>query len=112
MSTATATPPQDLQDDLDGDVEGVEATKPRQAQLTFDVGGGKPETAILRLSGVVVLDRELMKSTELHIEITDTLVGDMVGNGYARIDSVEFVDRRDEHDNVSTTERIHKAKVS
>lgn len=82
-----------------------------KAQLTFDVGGNKPDKAVLRFSGGLMLDRELAKGEELHVQVVD-MDGQVVGNAYGRIVSIAFKDKLDEHGAVTETERTHSAKVS
>lgn len=81
------------------------------SQLTFNVGGEKPDTAVLRFSGGLMLDRELAKGEELHVQVVDT-DGVVVGNAYGRVVTVAFKDKVDEHGSVTSTERVHSAKVS
>jgi len=82
-----------------------------RAQLTFDVGGNKPDKAVLRFSGGLMLDRELTKGEELHVQVVD-MDGTVVGNAYGKIIAVTFKDKLDEDGFVTSTERVHSAKVS
>ena len=112
---ATEAPPEVAGEAAEPDVgeqTQVPGTESRQMKLTFDVGGDTPEVAILRLSGGVVLERELKKGAEIHIEVTDTRDGTVVANGYGRVTSVQFVDKLDDDGYVKTTERITGIKVS
>lgn len=90
----------------------------QQVQLTFDVGGDAPDTAILRLSGGVILDREVQKGTEVHLVVSG-MDGEVIGNAWWRLDledgrvvSVMFKDRIGEAGEVVAVERIHGLKVS
>lgn len=83
----------------------------QRPQLTFDVGGDAPDTAILRLSGGVVLDRELEKGAEIHMQVVG-MDGEVVANGYGRVVSVQFKDTLDEHGHVASTERVHGIKLT
>lgn len=80
-------------------------------QLTFDVGGDVPDTAILRLSGGLVLDQELEKGAEVHVVVSG-MDGEVIGNAYGRVVSVMFKDRIGEAGEVVAVERIHGLKVS
>lgn len=83
----------------------------QQVQLTFDVGGDAPDTAILRLSGGVILDREVQKGTEVHLVVSG-MDGEVIGYAYGRVVSVMFKDRIGEAGEVVAVERIHGLKVS
>lgn len=80
-------------------------------QLSFAVGGDTPDTAILRLSGGVVLHRELEKGSEVHLQVVDT-DGQVVADGYGRVISVTFKDRLNEHGQTVSTERVHGIKIT
>jgi hypothetical protein len=82
-----------------------------QLALTFDVGGDVPDTAILRLSGGVVLQRQLAKGDEIHLQVVN-MDGETVADGYGRVVSVMFKDKLNEHGQTVSTERVHGIKVS
>ncbi len=86
-----------------------ENTEP--AQLTFDVGGDMPDTAVLRLSGGMILDREIEKGAEIHLVVSG-MDGEVLGNAYGRVVSVMFRDRVGEAGDVVAVERVHGIKVS
>lgn len=113
MAVTEALPETGEEHELEpGEQAQVPGTEKRQMKLTFDVGGETPEIAILRLSGGIVLERELKKGAEIHIEVTDTLDGQVVANGYGRVTSVRFDDKLDEDGYVQKCERITGIKVS
>lgn len=80
-------------------------------QLTFDVGGDTPTSAVLRVTGSIHLHRELAKGEEAHVQVVDA-DGVCVADGYGTVVAVSFRDRRDEHGNVTETERGHTLKVA
>lgn len=80
-------------------------------QLSFDVGGSKPDTAILRMSGGVFVHRQLQKGEEVHVQVVDA-DGVVVADGYGRVVGILFKDKLDEHGVVTATERVHSVKVS
>lgn len=82
-----------------------------EVQLSFEVGGQPPDTAILRLSGGVVLQRELSKGDEIHMQVVG-MDGEIVADGYGRVVSIQFKDKLDDDGNVVSTERVHGIKIS
>ena len=83
----------------------------QQVQLSFEVGGAKPQIAIVRLSGGAVVHRELQKGEEIHMQVVD-MDGVVVADGYGKVVQVAFKDKLDEQGTVTASERIHTVKMS
>ncbi len=90
----------------------MSATSIPQQQLTFDVGGESPTSAVLRMAGAIHLHRELSKGEECHVQIVTVAEGEVVGDAYGPVVAISFKDRRDEHGEISETERGHTLKVA
>lgn len=76
--------------------------RPAPKQLSFEVGGAKPDTSILKV-----------KSSEITLDAgTQHKKGDtFVIELEVRIDELTFADKYDAHGNVSETKRLHVARV-
>lgn len=81
-------------------------------QLSFFVGGSAPTISVIQLSGAPICETELAKGTEIHVQCINVETGEVVANGYGRVEALSFKDKRDEDDNVVETRRTHHAKVS
>lgn len=73
----------------DGRKHDVSALLERE-QLSLDVGGDPPDSAVVKIGGSIPISRDLPN---------------------ALVVSVAFVDKVDEHLNITATERVHAAKV-
>lgn len=81
-------------------------------QLTFDVGGTPPNTAVVTLSGRPFCHRELAKGEEVHLQLVDA-DGQIVADGYGRVIGVAFKDKLDKDSgDVVSVERVHSIRVT
>lgn len=79
---------------------------------TTTVGGRAPDNSLIRfVRSIAFLDRDLQKGEEIHVQILDT-AGNVVGNGYATVDSIEFRDNRDKDGHVVSTDRVALVKLT
>ena len=79
-------------------------------QLSLDVGGDPPDSAVVKIGGSIPIIRDLPKGERLRVQVIGA-DGDIVGETDALVVNVAFVDKLDEHLNVTATERVHAAKV-
>lgn len=79
-------------------------------QLSFEVGGGSPNVASIKLGATFGLGSELAKGDEVAIRIVSQ-DGLMLVEGSARIVAVTLRDHYDEYGSVAFVERAHTAKV-
>jgi hypothetical protein len=81
-----------------------------ELQLSFDVGGAKPDKATLKLSGSVVLDAELKKGDEVYLRLINA-DGEPIADAQGHVSTVAFKDIRDKDGFVLGTERGHTVKL-
>lgn len=93
----------------DGRKHDVSALLERE-QLSLDVGGDPPDSAVVKIGGGIPISRDLPKGERLRVQVIGA-DGDIVGETDALVVSVAFVDKVDEHLNITATERVHAAKV-
>ena len=110
----------------DGRKHDVSALLERE-QLSLDVGGDPPDSAVVKIGGSIPISRDLPKGERLRVQVIGA-DGDIVGETDALVVSVAFVDKVDEHSssfksgrfrsafkpaclNITATERVHAAKV-
>lgn len=79
-------------------------------QLSFAVGGTPPDTGIVRITGGLVIGRDLDKGTEVHLQLVG-MDGEVIANGYGHVVAVTFKDTYSEGVVVST-DRVHTLKIS
>ncbi len=79
-------------------------------QLSFEVGGEKPNVASVKVSGGLALTRELRKGETVGIRIID-VDGQILAEGDGPVTSVAFKDKRGKYGEVESTERAHTVKV-
>lgn len=76
----------------------------RDVQLSFDVGGERPNVASVKISGGLALSRELSKGETVGIRIIDA-DGQILAEGDGPVSSVGFRDKRNKYGEVESTER-------
>lgn len=83
---------------------------PEMVQLSFNVGGEKPNVASLKISGGLGLTRELRKGETVGIRIMDA-DGQIIAEGDGPVTAIAFRDKRNKYGDVESTERAHTVKV-
>jgi hypothetical protein len=83
---------------------------PEITQLSFEVGGEKPNVASLKISGGLALARELRKGESVGIRIIDA-DGQVLAEGDGPVTAVGFKDKRNKYGIVESTERTHTVKA-
>lgn len=79
-------------------------------QLSFEVGGEKPNVASMKVSGGLALTRELRKGETVGIRIIDA-DGQVLAEGDGPVTTISFKDKRNKYGEVGSTERAHTVKV-
>lgn len=80
-------------------------------QLSFDVGGEKPNLASVKVSGGFGLSRELRKGETVGIRIIDA-DGQVLAEADGPVTAITFKDKRNKYGEVESTERGHTVKVN
>ncbi len=83
----------------------------QRMQLSFDVGGRRPDDAAIKLSGALTLQAELAKGAQIHIRVSGE-DGEIIAEGYGRVTGVSFDDEFDDFGEVCRTTRQHKIKLA
>ena len=79
-------------------------------QLTFDVGGERPNVASLKISGGLALSREMRKGEMVGIRIIDA-DGQILAEWDGHVTAIAFKDKRNKHGIVESTERSHTVRA-
>lgn len=79
-------------------------------QLSFDVGGSRPNVASVKVSGGLALTRELRKGETVGIRLFDA-DGQILAEGDGPVTAVGFRDKRNKYGEVESTERTHTVKA-
>lgn len=79
-------------------------------QLSFDVGGGTPDFASVKVSGAMRLSRQLRKGEEVSIRLISP-DGEIIAEADGHVSSVAFKDKRNKFGDVESTERAHTVKA-
>lgn len=80
-----------------------------QLTLDFNVGGHRPDTARLGITGKIDLDKQLHKGENFVIQILDE-DNEIIAAGSGTCVAIAFTDKTDKEGNVTTT-REHKIKL-
>lgn len=79
-------------------------------QLSFDVGGARPNVASLKISGGLSIGRELKKGERVGIRIIG-MDGELLAESDGTVTGISFKDKRNKHGDVESTERAHTIKA-
>lgn len=79
-------------------------------QLSFEVGGAKPNLASLKISGGMGLARELRKGEQVGIRILG-MDGEVLAESDGHVTSIAFKDKRNKYGDVESTERSHTIRA-
>ena len=83
---------------------------PEVTQLSFEVGGERPNVASVKVSGGLAIGREMAKGETVAIRLIDA-DGQILAEGMGPVTSVSFRDKRNQYGEVFSTERAHTVKV-
>ncbi len=81
----------------------------QQLALDFNVGGNRPDTAKLGITGKLALDKQLHKGENFVIQILDE-DNEIIAAGSGTCVAVAFTDKTDKEGDITTT-REHKIKL-